>query len=129
MTNNNITYDIWDDDDMWGPILILKLDGIRIRIEEPTSFEPKAIDNLINGKGSISGGGNSLWVLTYHNNRFNINYSISGCGGDSSIDVDLPYNTTIAFLKVLKAFSTFTYTSIEKFIENVEQMEIKIKKE
>lgn len=49
-------------------------------------------DSLINGtkSGHVSGGGNSFWCCSASNKELDLEYSISGSGGDSTFSIRFP---------------------------------------
>lgn len=125
----NITVTIYSDDTSnandYGFELHIKYINSPIEkliISDPSIVNPETIINLKNEKkGCISGGGNSYWTIFGSDNKYKINYYISGLGNESSISIVLPEEQTDIFMSVWHDLIVYSRElTLEKFVEQAE---------
>ncbi len=93
-------------------------DGVdyELTIADPRSINDLDIDNLINNQqGCVSGcGGNSLWELHMQDNKYVVEFLISGAFGDSIFKYTI-YNIDIIneLLNLIKEINHLTLNHIK----------------
>jgi len=111
-----------DDDCCFELTVVFKNSPIKnLYISEPWSMNKNQLDALLDGKGTVGGGGNSCWGLTASNGVYSIIYDISGCGDNSSIVIELPREQTIYLLNVWRELIE-KYNSKAEFVNKIKEL-------